>query len=205
VTRTRRAAADRAGERHRIRSGDEPVHARSPLRLRLTLALVGLANGVAGVVVFTLLGSAPLAWLFAALCAVALVNSAVVVHRIRQGPHYQPGPAVPPYRPLPPLRARRPEHAPAAPGRRRRRYLAMMGACVLLLIVAWAWISRYSVTAAVAVSAAASLIPPAAAILANADSPILREGDSAQRADRAGDAGADRPGGPDGGRGVRGG
>src|SRR3982074_1455913 len=44
------------GTHHRIRSGDEPVHARSPLRLRLGLALTGLANGLAGVIVFALLG-----------------------------------------------------------------------------------------------------------------------------------------------------
>jgi hypothetical protein len=166
-----------AGTNHRIRSGDEPVHARSPLRLRLGLALIGLANGAAGVIVFALLHSPPLAWAFAVLCVIALINIAVVVRHIRQGAHYQPGRTIPPYRPVesdaPPAAPR----VPATVGTRRRRYLAMMGVCVLLLILAWGWIRLYSVTAAAAISAVASLIPPAAAILTNADSPILREHD----------------------------
>jgi hypothetical protein len=171
-----------ARSRHRIRSGDEPVHARSPLRLRLALALIGLANGVAGVVLFALLGSAPLTWAFGALCVVALANTAVVARHIRQGPHYQPGPGIPPYRPLPPDRPTPAAHVPATPRTRHRRYLAMMGTCVLLLILAWSWIRLYSVTAAVAISAAAALIPPAAAVLTNADSPILRDDDTAPAA-----------------------
>jgi len=103
-----------SGTHHRIRSGDEPVHARSPLRLRLVLALTGLANGVAGVIVFALLDSPPLTWAFAALCVVALVNVAVVARHIRQGPHYQPGRTIPPYRPLEP-------DAPAPDAPRARR------------------------------------------------------------------------------------
>ena len=164
-----------SGTSHRIRSGDEPTHARSPLRLRLTLALIGLANGIAGVILFVLLGSRPLTWAFAVLAIVALINVAVVARHIRQGPHYQPGPTIPPYRPVqgdrPP-----PTGHPAAPVRvRRRRYLVMMGLCVLLLILAWGWIRLYSTTAAVAMSVVAGLIPPAAAVLANVDSPILRD------------------------------
>jgi len=160
---------------HRVRSGDEPVHARSPLRLRLALALTGLANGLAGVILFALLGSQPLTWAFAALCVVALINVAVVVHRIRQGPHFQPGPGIPPYRPLPSDRPAQEPHAPATPRTRHRRYLLMMGLWFTLVILAWGWIRFYSVAAAVAMSAAAALIPPFAAILSNVDSPILRE------------------------------
>jgi hypothetical protein len=163
------------GTRHRIRSGDEPSHARSPLRLRLGLALIGLANGLAGVIVFALLGSAPLTWAFAALCVVALVNIAVVARHIRQGAHYQPGRTIPPYRPVESDLPAPSPHAPAPTRVRRRRYLVMMGVCVVLLILAWGWIRLYSVTAAVAMSAVASLIPPAAAVLANVDSPILRD------------------------------
>lgn len=163
-------------DHHRVRSGDEPVHARSPLRLRLILALTGLANGVAGVVVFLLLGSAALVALFAVVCVGSLVNIAVVVRHIRQGAHYQPGPAIPPYRPVegePP-----PGPRPPAPTRvRRRRYLLLMGACVLLITLAWTWIRIYSVGAALAMSAVAALIPPFAAIAANVDSPILRDQD----------------------------
>jgi hypothetical protein len=106
---------------------------------------------------------------------VALINVAVVAHRIRQGPHYQPGPGIPPYRPVPDERDAPGPYHPATPRTRHRRYLVMMGTCVLLLILAWGWIRLYSVTAAVAISAAAALIPPFAAILSNADSPILRE------------------------------
>jgi Family of unknown function (DUF6343)/Protein of unknown function (DUF3099) len=164
-----------SGTHHRIRSGDEPTHARSALRLRLTLALIGLANGIAGVILFTLLGSRPLTWAFAVLTLVALINVAVVAHHIRQGPHYQPGPTIPPYHPLDRVQAPHTPHPPATTRVRRRRYLVMMGLCVLLLILAWGWIRLYSVTAAVAMSAAAALVPPFAAILTNVDSPILRD------------------------------
>ena len=167
-----------SGTRHRIRSGDEPVHARSPLRLRLGLALIGLANGLAGVIVFALLGSAPLEWAFAALCVVAAVNIVVVVRHLRQGAHYQPGRTIPPYRPLESDTLVPSPHVPTPPRVRRRRYLVMMGVCVGTLILAWSWIRLYSVTAAVVMSAAASLIPPVAAILANAGSPILRDDES---------------------------
>lgn len=164
-----------SGAYHRIRSGDEPAHARSALRLRLGLALTGLANGLAGVILFALLGSRPLEWAFAVLALVALVNVAVVARHIRQGPHYQPGPSIPPYRPVDRGQPPHAAHVPAPTRVRRRRYLAMMAFCVLLLILAWGWIRLYSTTAAVAMSAVAALIPPLAAILANVDSPILRD------------------------------
>jgi drug/metabolite transporter (DMT)-like permease len=170
-----------SGTRHRIRSGDEPVHARSPLRLRLGLALIGLANGLAGVIVFALLGSAPLTWAFAVLSVVAAANIAVVARHIRQGAHYQPGRTIPPYRPLASDEPVPSPHTPAPTRVRRRRYLAMMGVCVVLLILAWGWIRLYSVTAAVIMSAVASLIPPFAAVLANVDSPILRDDADDQR------------------------
>lgn len=164
-----------SGVEHHVRSGDEPSHARSPLRLRLGLAVIGLANGLAGIIVFDLLGSAPLMWLFAAIALLAAVNIAVVLRRIAQGPHYQPGPSIPPYRPLDPAPSERTARKPATTRTRRRRYVVLMSLCVLLLILAWTWIRLYSVTAAVAISVAASLIPPFAAVLTNADSPILRE------------------------------
>jgi len=49
-----------------------------------------------------------------------------------------------------------------------RRYLAMMGGCLALIVPAWTLVWRYSVTAAVAMSAMALVIPPAAALVANA-------------------------------------
>ena len=51
---------------------------------------------------------------------------------------------------------------------RERWYLILMGTCVLLIVLAWTLIWRYSVTAAVVMSAAALVVPPVAAIIANA-------------------------------------
>ena len=51
---------------------------------------------------------------------------------------------------------------------RRRAYFAMMGVCLLLIVLAWMLIWRFSVTAAVVMSAVALVIPPLAAIVANA-------------------------------------
>ena len=63
-----------------------------------------------------------------------------------------------------------------APGlaRRRRAYLVMMGGCVLLIVLAWTLIWRYSLTAAVVMSAVALTVPPVAAIVANAG-PVNRQ------------------------------
>jgi len=52
-------------------------------------------------------------------------------------------------------------------GKRERAYLIMMGVCVLLIVLAWTLIWRYSVTAAVVMSAVALVVPPVAAIVAN--------------------------------------
>jgi hypothetical protein len=180
-----------------VRSGDEPLHARSPLRLRLGLALFGVADGVAGVVLFLLLGSPVFAGVFAAVILIAAVNTVVVARHIRAGPHYQPGRDVPPYRPVdrfpdPP----REQRVPAAQGARRRRYVVAMGVCVLLLALAWGWIRFYSVGAAVAMSAVAALIPPLAAIVTNADSPILHEDDQDPDADSGSNRDRGGPRGP---------
>jgi hypothetical protein len=56
---------------------------------------------------------------------------------------------------------------PLGLGTRRRAYLVMMGVCVLLIVLAWMLIWRYSVTAAIVMSAVALVIPPLAAIVAN--------------------------------------
>jgi len=58
--------------------------------------------------------------------------------------------------------------------RRKRVYLVMMGTCVLLIILAWTLIWRFSVTAAVVMSAVALVVPPFAAIVANAG-PVNRQ------------------------------
>jgi type II secretory pathway component PulM len=56
---------------------------------------------------------------------------------------------------------------PLSLGTRERAYLVMMGACVLLIVLAWTLIWRYSVTAAIVMSAVALVVPPVAAIVAN--------------------------------------
>jgi hypothetical protein len=57
---------------------------------------------------------------------------------------------------------------------RKRAYLIMMGTCVLLIVLAWTLIWRYSVTAAVVMSVVALVVPPFAAIVANAG-PVNRQ------------------------------
>jgi DUF3099 family protein len=62
---------------------------------------------------------------------------------------------------------------PNRPGRplrlstRKRAYFAMMGTCLLLIVLAWTLIWRFSVTAAVVMSAVALVVPPVAAVVAN--------------------------------------
>lgn len=54
------------------------------------------------------------------------------------------------------------------PSRRDKRvYLALMTVCIGLFVLSWAVLDRYSVTAAIVVSAVALVIPPFAVIIAN--------------------------------------
>jgi hypothetical protein len=57
---------------------------------------------------------------------------------------------------------------PLTLGRRERAYFIMMGVCVLLIVLAWMLIWRYSIVAAVVMSAVALVLPPLAVIIANA-------------------------------------
>jgi hypothetical protein len=57
---------------------------------------------------------------------------------------------------------------------RKRVYLIMMGTCVLLIVLAWTLIWRFSVTAAVVMSVVALVVPPLAAVVANAG-PVNRQ------------------------------
>jgi len=66
-----------------------------------------------------------------------------------------------------PARQRR-QGKPLSLGTRERAYLVMMGACVLLIVLAWMLIWRYSIVAAVVMSVVALVVPPLAAIIANA-------------------------------------
>jgi hypothetical protein len=61
------------------------------------------------------------------------------------------------------------------PSRRDKRvYLVLMAVCIGLFVLSWAVLDRYSVTAAVIVSAVALVIPPFAVIIANAASAVDR-------------------------------
>jgi len=81
-----------------MRTGNEPIQARSPLRLRLGLALWGLLWTVAGTVLFAEVGRAGWAIACGVLALATAVDLTVIVHHIHQGPHWQPGRDVPPYR-----------------------------------------------------------------------------------------------------------
>jgi hypothetical protein len=82
------------------------MQARSPLRLRLTLALLGVIWGAAAAVGFALASHPGWAALCAFIALTAVVDVFVVLHRMHQGPHYQPGRDVPPYRPVETRRTR---------------------------------------------------------------------------------------------------
>jgi hypothetical protein len=50
---------------------------------------------------------------------------------------------------------------------RKRRYFALMGVCLVLILLAWNVVRFWSTTAAIAMSAVAAVIPPVAAMVAN--------------------------------------
>jgi hypothetical protein len=50
---------------------------------------------------------------------------------------------------------------------RRQVYLALMGTCIGLIVLAWFVVRFYSIPVAVAMSVVAMLIPPVAAMIAN--------------------------------------
>jgi hypothetical protein len=108
----------------------------------------------------------------AAVAILALVNCVVVGWRIRQGPHFQPGRSIPAYRPVEVHDAAGQGSAPTRdpPTERQRvhRYLALMGTCLALIALAWTVVRAVSVTAAEVMSVVAMLIPPIAAVVANA-------------------------------------
>lgn len=90
-----------------MRTGNEPVTARSALRVRFWLSVWGLVWAVPGTVALALTGFTGWAVFCGLLSAVMIIDLVVIVRHMRQGPHYQPGPDVPPYRPpYPPPRHR---------------------------------------------------------------------------------------------------
>lgn len=52
--------------------------------------------------------------------------------------------------------------------RRDRAYFVLMGGCIGAVILAWTVVRIFSVTAAIAISVVVALVPPVAAIVANA-------------------------------------
>ena len=53
--------------------------------------------------------------------------------------------------------------------RRKRWYFALMGVCVLLIVLAWNVVRFFSTGTAVAMTVVAAVIPPVAAFIANSD------------------------------------
>ncbi|MFJ8665936.1 DUF6343 family protein [Streptomyces sp. NPDC093600] len=82
-----------------MRTGSEPTTARSPLRMRFWLSIWGLIWAVFGTTAFALAGRPGWAAACGVLFLVVLVDMAMVLRRLRQGPHWQPGRDVPPYEP----------------------------------------------------------------------------------------------------------
>lgn len=66
------------------------------------------------------------------------------------------------------------EPLPGPPRQDKRVYFALMGTCVVLIILAWEVIYRFSLLAAIIMSAVALLIPPVAVIIANRASAVDR-------------------------------
>lgn len=155
-----------------MRSGDEPEHARSPLRARLGLAGFGLATALVAAAAVHSVAPAAVTVLFLVIALVAAVDLVTVNRQIRQGPHFQPGSDVPPYRPVEP----EPMDPNSRPGRRRdpltertriRLYLTLMVTCLTLIVLAWFWVRFFSTTIAVAMSMVAAVLPTIAVIVAN--------------------------------------
>jgi len=68
---------------------------------------------------------------------------------------------------------------------RNRLYFALMGGCIVAVILSWTVIRLFSVTAAIVISVVVLLIPHIAAIVANAGDEASRE--LPPRAPRPGD------------------
>ena len=62
----------------------------------------------------------------------------------------------------------RAQPGPLGLGTRKRAYFIMMGVCLVLIVLAWMVVYRYSTVAAVIMSVVALVIPPFAAIVGNA-------------------------------------
>ncbi|MFC9547042.1 hypothetical protein G3I20_18330 [Streptomyces sp. SID8111] len=82
-----------------MRTGSEPVTARSALRLRFWLSLWGVAWTLFGTAAFAITDRPGWALACGLLWLIMTIDLVIVIRHIRQGPHYQPGRDVPPYLP----------------------------------------------------------------------------------------------------------
>jgi hypothetical protein len=80
-----------------MRTGSEPTQARSALRLRLGFTVWGLLWAIAGTAIFASVGRPGWAIACGVVALIAAADLGVIVHRIHQGAHWQPGRNVPPY------------------------------------------------------------------------------------------------------------
>lgn len=80
-----------------MRTGSEPVTARSPLRMRWWLSVWGLIWTGFGTAAFAIAGRPGWAIACGVLLLIVVTDFVVVVHRKRQGSGFQPGRDVPPY------------------------------------------------------------------------------------------------------------
>jgi uncharacterized protein DUF6343/DUF3099 family protein len=181
-----------------MRSGDEPGHARSPLRLRLGLAGFGLIASVLSALVVRTVAPLPVVLAFLLIAVIAAVDLVIVGRQLRQGAHFQPGPTVPPYRPVEPeVRVER-VRPPLTESDRMRRYLTLMVICLTLIVLAWFWVRLYSTVLAVAMSMVAAVLPPIAVIVANFGIRLPTQPSPEPNQDDKPDAGRpDAPGGTD--------
>ncbi len=83
-----------------MRTGNEPVTARSPLRMRLWLSLWAAVWALFGLAAFVWAGRPGWAAACGVLLAVTVTDLALIVRHMRQGAHFQPGRDVPPYEPV---------------------------------------------------------------------------------------------------------
>ncbi|MFE7751819.1 DUF6343 family protein [Streptomyces sp. NPDC057428] len=89
-----------------MRTGSEPMTARSPLRMRFWLSLWGMLWAAFGLAAFLIADRAGWATACGVLLAVTVTDFCLVVRRMRQGARFQPGRDVPPYSPGPVGRSR---------------------------------------------------------------------------------------------------
>lgn len=80
-----------------MRTGNEPVTARSPLRMRWWLSVWGLIWTAFGTVAFAVVGRPGWAIACGVLLLIVVIDFVLVVRHMRQGSRFQPDRDVPPF------------------------------------------------------------------------------------------------------------